>query len=343
MKTARRGFTLIELLVVIAIIAILVALLLPAVQQAREAARRSSCKNNLKQLGLALHNYHDVFGKFPPGGVHSAVPRNGGSGNSFGPSFYGLMLPQLELTSMYDALEFEGESPGYIREGTTGGQPSAGALNEPVVNQMGNGVPVMKCPSSALPPRNGSFAPFAHYAGISGCVDPQTFTENRTFDDGTLGIISGGGMLTPNQALGTRDCTDGTSNTMIIGEQNGRLLRLDGTFSNLAAAGTTHGWLMGLRVTGVPPNLQPNSANSDQRCFNLTTVRYSPNQEPFANQLFPGMGSNMGANNPLMSFHQGGVQILLADGAVRFISENLDLETLKKLATRDDRQVVGEI
>ena len=99
---------------------------------------------------------------------------------------------------------------------------------------------------------------------------------------------------------------------------------------------------MGLRVTGTPPNLDPGNQESDDRTFNLTTVRYSPNQEPFANQLFPGMGSNVGANNPLMSFHTGGVQILLADGAVRFLSENVHLETLKQLATRDDGLPMGQ-
>ncbi len=109
-----------------------------------------------------------------------------------------------------------------------------------------------------------------------------------------------------------------------------------------AATGTEHGWLMGLRVSGSPPNLRPVAADNDERCFNLTTVRYSPNQEPFANQLFPGMGSNVGANNPLMSFHAGGVHILLGDGSVRFLSENIHLETLKQLATRDDRQPIGE-
>ncbi|QDU11170.1 DUF1559 domain-containing protein [Gimesia aquarii] len=338
MRKSVRGFTLIELLVVIAIIAILIALLLPAVQQAREAARRSQCKNNLKQLGIGLHNYYETFSQFPPGGVHSGVPRNGGSGHSFGPSFYGLILPFMDLATMYNSMEWEGESPGYVNEGAG----SAGDLNRVIVNQAGR-IPAFTCPSSTLAVRNGSFCPFAHYAGITGAADPTTFTESRIFDDGSLGLISGGGMLVPNKGIRLRDCTDGSSNTIMIGEANGELERLiAGTYSKLAATGTTHGWLMGLRVTGTPPNLQPVAANSDQRCFNLTTVRYSPNQEPFANQLFPGMGSNVGANNPLMSFHVGGVQVLLADGSVRFLSENVHLETLKQLATRDDGQPIGE-
>ena len=100
---------------------------------------------------------------------------------------------------------------------------------------------------------------------------------------------------------------------------------------------------MGTRNRGVVPNLNPgDTAQGDERCFNMVSIRYSPNQVPFANQLFPGMGSNQGANNPLNSLHTGGVQILLTDGSVRFISENMNLETLKQMSTRDDGQVVGE-
>lgn len=347
MKKRNRGFTLIELLVVIAIIAILIALLLPAVQQAREAARRTQCKNNLKQLGLGLHNYLDTFSVFPPGGIHGADPRsNGGSGHSFGPSFYGMLLPYFDQAPLYNAMTFSGRSPGYIHEGG-GATNNAGEHNRDIVLPAGP-MTVMRCPSSAnavSAVRNSTYnyEPFAHYAGISGAVDMTSYNETRFFDDGSLGLIGGGGMLVPNRGMRPRDCTDGTSNTMIVGEQNGRLERLvAGTYSELNASGTTHGWLMGLRVTGTPPNLQPDPADTDQRCFNLTTVRYSPNQEPFANQLFPGMGSNVGANNPLMSYHVGGVQILLTDGAVRFLSENINLETLKHLSVRDDGQVVGE-
>jgi prepilin-type N-terminal cleavage/methylation domain-containing protein len=342
-----RGFTLIELLVVIAIIAILIALLMPAVQQAREAARRTQCRNNLKQLGIALHNYLDTFKMFPPGGVHGGDPRtNGGSGHSFGPSFYGLLLPYFDQAPLYNAMTFSGRSPGYIHEGG-GATNNAGMFNRDIVLPAGP-LTVIRCPSSANAvsvARSATFdyEPFAHYAGISGAVDMQTYNETRVFDDGVLGLIGGGGMLIPNKGIRPRDCTDGTSNTMILGEQTGRLERLTpGTYSEINASGTTHGWLMGLRVSGTPPNLRPDPADDDERCFNLTTIRYSPNQEPFANQLFPGMGSNVGANNPLLSYHEGGVQIALSDGSVRFLSENIHLESLKQLAVRDDGQVLGE-
>lgn len=98
---------------------------------------------------------------------------------------------------------------------------------------------------------------------------------------------------------------------------------------------------MGTRVNGVPPNLDP-AGSGDERVFNTVSIRYSPNQEPFANQLFPGMGSNVGANNPLNSNHAGGgVMVALTDASVQFLSDTIELETLKKLATRDDGQVIN--
>lgn len=336
-KRAHRGFTLIELLVVIAIIAILIALLLPAVQQAREAARRTQCKNNLKQLGLAMHNYHDVYNAFPPGAVHSSVPRGNG-GTSFGPSFYAMLLPYVERSTMYQQMEFSGRSPGYVNEG---GSPAA-TNNLAVVNAAG-AMNWMRCPSSIMPERQPNRDPFAHYAGVGGCADPQTFTETRIYDDGGLGLISGGGMAVANKPIKIRDVTDGTTNTIHLGEMSGRIERLvAGTYSWPSPSGTVHGWMMGTRNAGVPPNLDTGTSQGDQRCFNMVTIRYSPNQAPFANQLFPGMGSNQGANNPLSSEHTGGVQVSLGDGSVRFLSENINLETLKRLATRDDGKTVGE-
>ena len=236
-----RGFTLVELLVVIAIIGVLVALLLPAVQQAREAARRMQCTNNLKQLCISLHNYHDQFLVFPAGSVSSTVPRNGGgSGNSFGPSFYGLMLPFFEQNALYQQMTFVGESPGYIAEGSG----SAGDYNKTFVQEAGP-IPVMRCPSSTGPVRGGNnYAPQAHYAGISGCAEPTTFTENRVSTvtvSGQPTLVSGGGMMLPNYSTGFQSCTDGSSNTIILGETSGRLKRLSGSYSEMSASGTSHG------------------------------------------------------------------------------------------------------
>lgn len=331
-----KGFTLVELLVVIAIIGILVGLLLPAVQAAREAARRMQCSNNVKQLSLALLNYESGFQKFPPGAIHATSPRAaGGTGNSFGPSFYGLLLPFMEQTALANQLTWIGRSPGYIGEGGGSGPDNAGLANKAIVLAAGP-LPMMRCPSSAGPISVNGRDAFAHYAGIAGCVDPVTFSETRLFNDGVLGLIAGGGMLTANKGVTMGNCTDGTSNTMLLGEMSGKLERLvAGTYSFVAASGTEHGWLMGTRVNGTPPALDPGKSG-DERVFNTVSIRYSPNQEPFANQLFPGMGSNVGANNPLSSSHTGGVTVGLTDGSVHFLSENIELETLKKLSSRDD-------
>jgi prepilin-type N-terminal cleavage/methylation domain-containing protein len=335
----RNGFTLVELLVVIAIIGILVALLLPAIQAAREAANRTQCSNHVKQICLALQNYHSAYNTFPFGNVHSKVPRPGQSGNSFGPSFYAALLPFLERGDLFEQMTWVGASPGYIREAT----PSAGRLNEPLVNEAGP-ISWMRCPSSASPIRNGAFAPQAHYAGVSGAAEPTSFPEPRISTVTVAGqptLVSAGGMLVPNTTIPMSACTDGSSNTIILGEISGRLLRLDNAYSLMGASGTTHGWLMGCRVTGTPPNIDPGGTDADQRCFNLTTIRYSPNQQPFAFQVFPGMASNVGANNPLCSLHPGGAMVGMVDGATRFIGNHMRLETLKQLATRDDGQVAN--
>ncbi len=343
-----KGFTLVELLVVIAIIGILIGLLLPAVQQVREAARRTSCSNNVRQLSIAMHNYESAHKEFPAGASFSPAPRSaGGSGFSFGPSFYGLILSYMEQGNLYDQMIWVGRSPGYIHESAG----SAGEANRDIVLSAGP-LPLIRCPSSDGPiaaTRNSQYdyEPFAHYAGIAGAVDPATFVETRLFDDGVLGLISGGGMMTANRKCSFADCKDGASNTLILGEMSGRLERLfpgpTGNFSYVTASGTVHGWLMGTRVDGTPPNLDPSGTTGDDRVFNTVSIRYSPNQEPFANQLFPGMGSNVGANNPLNSSHAQGVMVGAADGSVHFLPDTVELETLKKLSTRDDGTVFETI
>src|SRR6218665_2548422 len=119
----RSGFTLIELLVVIAIIAVLVAILLPAVQQAREAARRSQCQNNLKQIGIALHSYHETYGMFPPGNVASSV-------GGWGPSWYMFILPYIDAANTFNQLNFSGVHPGWTCCGDAVGQANGDVLRK---------------------------------------------------------------------------------------------------------------------------------------------------------------------------------------------------------------------
>ena len=337
MKKRKRGFTLIELLVVIAIIAILIALLLPAVQQAREAARRTQCKNNLKQVGLALHNYHDVALSFPIG---SARERRGG----WGVSWWAGILPYTDQAPLYDRLQFEGNHPGWTHntgdDGVNTTPQSAGWDNGQVAAQAQ--MTFMLCPSSPVPAKRntggGHNITIPHYHGIAGAASDPTngFTETRQFGCcwccGGLcsgGIISRGGMLVAGngQAMKIRDCTDGTSNTIIVGE--GSAWGTDSaTGNNQVHHLVQHGWLMGAA-----------DAWGRGRAFNITTILYPPNTTDIR---LPGICQNDGSNNGLHSTHTGGVQVLLTDGSVRFISENIDMINLRRLCTRDDGGTLGE-
>jgi prepilin-type N-terminal cleavage/methylation domain-containing protein len=168
----RRGFTLIELLVVIAIIAILIALLLPAVQQAREAARRTQCRNNLKQLGLALHNYHDNYQMFPPGNVSSSV-------GGWGASWYMRILPFVDQAPLYNRLTFSGAQHGWTGALPTSTYGPEGDANGAALN--GITLNFALCPSSPMlalrDSGGGRNITNAQYMGISGATDGNGFTN----------------------------------------------------------------------------------------------------------------------------------------------------------------------
>lgn len=329
-----RGFTLIELLVVIAIIAILVALLLPAVQQAREAARRSSCKNNLKQWGLALHNYHEVYDTLPLG-TNGWVP-------GWGPSFYAALLPYVEQSGLYNNMTFSGTHTGWTNN-------DAGRINGAAAN--GVEMAVMLCPSSPMDPKantgGGFILTLPSYCGIAGAVDEDKtsnatptvdtdmFAEQRQRNaagccgaKANTGIQASGGMLTPNESHNFAKAKDGTSNVMVMSESSDFTVDAAGNKHDTRHS-APHGWLMGNSQGGRITNWN----GPNERQFNLATVRYPPNTR---NYDLPGIGDNKQPNNPLISAHTGGVQVLMMDGSVHFISENINLPTLKYLATRDD-------
>jgi prepilin-type N-terminal cleavage/methylation domain-containing protein len=314
-----RGFTLIELLVVIAIIAILIALLLPAVQQAREAARRSQCKNNLKQIGLALHNYHDTYNFFPTGFGFGSL--NSGGGEKWGHSQWVSLLPYIDQAPMYNRWNFVGNDEGWT-------------LNRPIYT--GIRIPLLFCPSSTLPDgNNGAVAPAAQYFGIAGATPQGAWTDTTGLNDQTAnwGFTSDRGML--RSAFGTRirDCSDGTSNTMIEAEISGYVFDAAGNRGD-RRPGRNWGWTMG-GLSGWR-DWAPQVSN--------VTVRYAPNAKVLgANGLvWPAWDDASGSNCPLTSMHTGGVQVLMTDGAVRFVSENIDMATLAILCVRDDGRVLGD-
>jgi prepilin-type N-terminal cleavage/methylation domain-containing protein len=326
----RRGFTLIELLVVIAIIAVLIALLLPAVQQAREAARRSQCKNNLKQIGLALHNYHDVFNQFPcPFGITGYTNPSTNTGERWGHSQWVSLLPYMDQAPLYNAWNFNAAD-----EGWTGNQPLAEKAK----------LPLLKCPSSPLD-MNGPYmaVQLSHYFGISGAVPRGAFTDwTGVNDQGTnnsgvgeqpWGYTSNRGMM----VFGGKNLsktTDGTSNTIVEGEISNYVFDATGNTKDDRRPSRRWSWAMG-GLTGWR-NWAPQVSN--------VCVRYAPNSRVLGSNglIWGGWDDASGSNCPLTSAHTGGVQVLMGDGAVRFLSENIDMFTLTVLAVRDDGKVVGE-
>ncbi|HBN74766.1 MAG TPA: prepilin-type cleavage/methylation domain-containing protein [Planctomycetaceae bacterium] len=329
----KKGFTLIELLVVIAIIAILVALLLPAVQQAREAARRTSCKNNFKQLGLALHNYHDTHGVFPASvynkGVCSTVYTGTGKANCQVMNTNGLLmlLPFLEQANLYDAYDFNvamSDNAGGVygtQQTCIGGGSTATVMGDPLAS--GNAarhqtvIDVFTCPSQ--PSGNDLTATTAAYRAAPGIGGRKTsydfivYANYRHSDCNNWSTDSGSvrRMFGDNSKARMRDITDGTSNTFAMGEQKFEI------HNGSANPYGYRGWLQ--------PGIDPT--------FGINNHTYAGIDRS------PKLGS-WGYGG---SYHVGGMQILMADGSVRFISENASSVTISNLCRMADGQVLGEI
>jgi prepilin-type N-terminal cleavage/methylation domain-containing protein len=234
--TTRKGFTLIELLVVIAIIAILIALLLPAVQQAREAARRTQCRNNLHQLALSLHNYHDAHGSFPPAQIAAPFQRYGGSLDP-GHSWMTLILPFIDEASIYNAYNFD------IKQDA--------AANLTVAKQLMNQYLCPSCPYYRVKTSYGWNHGGNHYA-VSGGIYPSYSCDS--FEDMHTDPRYGG-VFHVDSRTRMRDIRDGTSNTIALGEMIGR------------ADNNSYGWTRGrydavMRCAGYVANHQLNTFTS---------------------------------------------------------------------------------
>jgi prepilin-type N-terminal cleavage/methylation domain-containing protein len=321
-----RGFTLIELLVVIAIIAILIALLLPAVQQAREAARRTQCKNHLKQLGLAMHNYHDSVGMFPPGGLQPGPP---GPDHLGGAGFFVMLLPYLDQAPAYNKFDFNS------RFDSRGSGASWTAAQVAIYNTLY--VPGLNCPSSELKTMiaattcNAQVAQRPNYVGISGAVLSPIDGTTALVGATTYGWYTSNGVFHADSGTRIRDITDGTSNVMVMAEQ-GLPLKDAAQTDNRSCMWCGGAW-EGCYYNG-------GTTAGSQFCQNLVNVYYG------INNMAPGLAqadTPYKSSNPISSRHAGGAQVLRGDGSVIFLSENMNLLTLLRLAHKGDAQVVGDV
>ncbi len=328
---SRAGFTLVELLVVIAIIGVLVALLLPAVQAAREAARRSSCTNNLKQLAIACHNFHDTYAsRLPPGAANDTAPFGTSATAQWGSSWMVHILPYIEQAPLYEKWQFHTHS-GYTN-----------ANNGALVNNLT--IKVFRCPSSAVPDffnSNGYAARkmVVSYTGISGSAittGAGTGTYDQSCCNGSGSIAADNGVFHAGSKNGLGSITDGTSNTFLIGEQSAHVRDANGKpvtagyTAGVGNSGGLYGWTMG---ASHPANGGQNGWG-DGRHFNCTAVRYKINHIGLGNAASSGTNNDVGANFPLSSYHPAGVNMAVADGSVRFFSNNQDLTVIHAFATK---------
>lgn len=314
--TVKRGFTLIELLVVIAIIAILIALLLPAVQQAREAARRSSCQNNMKQIGLALHNYHDTHRCFPP----MQVEKRGAATSAETGNFLGwatMILPFMDQAPLYN--KFNMSQPW---------RDTAGVITPANLLLAKTVLPAFMCPSDpadGLNPDIYNYGKSNYAASYSPLRAPSAAFNPASY-------VSYPGVFNNNTVTKLKSIRDGASNTAMVGEKTtegghigaiwiGSLGYVSSTDSKHYGNWPYHAGLM-------------RNADTNGGATYVADPRY------LINGYYPATG--LAHPYAFSSSHTGGAYFLLADGAVRFLSENIDGDLYVSLGSISGKETIGE-
>jgi prepilin-type N-terminal cleavage/methylation domain-containing protein/prepilin-type processing-associated H-X9-DG protein len=342
LPTRNQGFTLIELLVVIAIIAILVALLLPAVQQAREAARRVQCRNHLKQIGLAIHNYHDAHSTMPPGRMRSLVD---GAGRCF--SAYAHLLPMLDAGPLYNRIDFNSDPDDPAKNGLALGQT----------------IPYFLCPTDSYR---------ILQSNVVGGVIVDSAVHNYPLSTGTTYPVSPRnpagvpvtGVFYENSRTRFADITDGASNTVCVSET----IKAEGGPSTWDGASKTNGFVLtqGNDNTSTGPELTDYATQCHSAGLLLQQTRgsrwlYGAPGHSMYNHMRPPNDADIDCRGGLphsirtnaawdrlshnvaaRSRHTGGVHALFCDGRVQFAGENIDLSTWAALGSRNRGEVVSE-
>jgi prepilin-type N-terminal cleavage/methylation domain-containing protein/prepilin-type processing-associated H-X9-DG protein len=306
-RARKAGFTLIELLVVIAIIAILIGLLLPAVQKVREAANRMSCTNNLKQIGIALHNYHSAYNHFPPGSTTEGFTATS------------QLLPYMEQNNIYNQINFTVSATNVANSG-----PTATAIK------------TLLCPSDAIfPPQGyGGNNYFANYGS-----EPHFF-QNSTIANGVF-------ALRDTPCLSVLVITDGTSNTAAFAElkkgdfNNAIYSPPDWLNASSLGAPTTADQAYALCQGINTANLSYQWYSAGGEWLNDSNTGTAYTHVGLPNSINCGFPSNLRFDVNASSYHIGGINLLFCDGSVNFITNAIDLPTWRALGTREGGEVVN--